>query len=415
MNKTVLSNGLTVITEHQEKAVSTMICYWVKAGGHYESNYPHGIAHFLEHMKFKGTGLRSKERIMEEVSEIGGRLNASTSSEWTRYYLYTPYDEWQHGAEFLTDIVFGSMFPEQEITIEKSVVIEEIKRAEDHPQMYGSRELLRMLRGMHPERAGNLGTESSVTSITREDLIRFNREYYQPHNIVLVVTGHIGHDKLTAYLEALVPPAEHSLRPSPLEKLKHSKLDGRTVYIERDIRQAQLHWGMYGPDRESDDRFAGYVAVRLLQSRLTKEIRIERGLAYAVAAEISTLYSEGTIAGYAAAALDRIDEVKRIIIDECLRLKNEIVPEDELFRAKKSITGRHLIAEDQRESVNARLASEHIFGASLEPVEFVERILEVGADEVKRFAQTYFHENGMLFVQVSKEAGESEPGVEQTA
>ncbi|CAG7644346.1 M16 family metallopeptidase [Paenibacillus allorhizosphaerae] len=415
MNKTVLSNGLTVITEHQEKAVSTLICYWVKAGGHHELNYPFGIAHFLEHMRFKGTASRSKERIMEEVSEIGGRLNASTSPEWTRYFIYTPYDEWQHGTEFLTDLIFGSIFPEQEIAIEKSVVIEEIKRAEDNPQMYGSRLLLRMLRGMHPERAGNLGTESSVTSITRDDLIRFNREYYQPHNIVLVVTGHIDHGKLVAYLESIVPPAEGYNAPPKLEKLKRSKLDGRTVYIERDIRQAQLHWGMYGPDRESPDRYAGYVAVRLLQSRLTKEIRTERGLAYAVTAEMNTMFSEGAITGYAAAALDRIDEVKRIIVAEFIRLKTESVPEDELFRAKKSITGRHLIAEDQRESLNARLASEHIFGVSFDPVEFADRVLEVEADDVMRFAETYFQDNSMLFVQVSKDAGESESNAEQTA
>ncbi len=117
LEKTVLSNGLTIITDHNEKAVSTFICYWVKAGGYHEADYPYGIAHFLEHMMFKGTTARAKERMNEMVEECGGRRGAATSTDRTKYFIYTPYEEWKQGVELLTDMVFHSTFPAEEIAL----------------------------------------------------------------------------------------------------------------------------------------------------------------------------------------------------------------------------------------------------------------------------------------------------------
>lgn len=408
LEKTVLSNGLTVITDHNEKAVSTLICYWVKAGGHYESGYPYGIAHFLEHMMFKGTTTRTKERINESVEECGGRRNAATGNDRTKYFIYTPYDEWKQGVELLTDMVFHSTFPEEEIAKEKKVVIEEIKRAEDNPREHGRRELMRMLSGMHPERASILGTEVSVSSITRGDLFRFHRQFYKPDNIVLVVTGHIDHAALVPFLEALaIPRAAEEPAPPVLEKLRFCPLDGRTVHIARDIRQAQLHWGMYGPDLESEARYAGYVGLHVLgggsASRLRKLIRGDRGLAYDVGASLSPRSSEGFITGYVGADPQRIDEVRAIIIAELNRLKAEPLQDDELFRAKKSITGQYLIAEDYPEAINSRLASKHMYREAVDPETFVDRIRAVNAEDVIQFAETYLNTAEMLFVQVNRE------------
>lgn len=411
LEKTVLSNGLTVITDHNEKAVSTLLCYWVKAGGHYEAGYPYGIAHFLEHMMFKGTTTRTKIRINELVEECGGRLNAATSSDRTKYFIYTPFDEWKQGVELLTDMVFHSTFADEEIAKEKNVVIEEIKRAKDNPREHGRRELLRMLSGMHPERAGVIGTESTVSSITRSDLLRFHNQFYHPDNIVLVVTGHIDHTALVQLLESLsIPkPSEH-LPPVVLEKLRLCPLDSRTLHIARDIRQTQLHWGMYGPDIESEAKYAGFVALHVLgggsASRLRKRIRGDRGLAYEVGASLSPRISEGFITGYVGTDPQRSDEVRDIIIAELNRLKAEPLQDDELFRAKKSITGRYLIAEDYPEAINSRLASKHMYQDAIDPDNFAERIRAVQPDDVLNFAETYLNLDQMLFVQVSREGNE---------
>ncbi|WP_379217586.1 M16 family metallopeptidase [Paenibacillus sp. GCM10012303] len=408
MEKTVLSNGLTVITDHNEKAVSTLICYWVKAGGHYESGYPYGIAHFLEHMLFKGTTTRTKERMNELVEECGGRRSAATSNDRTKYFIYTPYDEWKQGVELLTDMVFHSTFPEDEIAKEKNVVIEEIKRAEDYPREYGRRELLRMLSGMHPERASRLGTEATVSSITRSDLLRFHNQFYQPGNIVLVVTGHIDHAALVQVLESLsIPKPSEPIPPVVLEKLRPCPLDGRTLHIARDIRQTQLHWGMYGPDIESGDKYAGFIALHVLgggsASRLRKRIRGDRGLAYDVGASLSPWISEGFITGYVGTDPQRTAEARSIIMEELNRLKVEPLQDDELFRAKKSITGRYLIAEDYPEAVNSRLAIKHLYQEEADPDSFVTRIRGVQADDVLNFAKTYLNTDKMLFVQINRE------------
>ncbi|MCS7461257.1 insulinase family protein [Paenibacillus doosanensis] len=419
MQTTTLHNGLTVITSHNEQAVSTLLCYWVKAGGHHEHDYPYGIAHFLEHMMFKGTAVRTKEQISHDIEYYGGRLNAATGVDRTRYYAYTPYDRWKQGVSLLTDIVFHSTFPEHELQMEKKVVLEEIKRSQDHPREYGSRTLLRLLRGMHPERAGNLGTESTVSSISREDLVRFHSQFYRPGNIVLVATGHIPHEELVRHVSALdIPAAEPaSVRLDPLTRYQ---LGGRVVHEARDIRQAQLHWGMYGPDAYNDDKYAGFVAMHLLGggqgSRLWRRIRGEMGLAYEVRAGLSPMVSEGFITGYVATDPLRLEEAKAVILEELGRMRQERISDEELQRAQNAIVGRHMIAQDQAESVNARLASQQLYGLNTDPYHFAGRMRAVSADAVAAFAQTYLQQDHMLFVQVGRaeqtqEADAAEPAV----
>lgn len=407
MRKTVLENGLTIVSEHREQASSTLLCYWVRVGGHYEEHYPYGIAHLLEHMLFKGTSGRTKDQISNDIELCGGHLGAGTSTDRTRYYAYTPYDRWQDGIRLLTDMVFHSVFPEAELALEKKVVLEEIHRARDNPREFGGRTLSRLLRAMHPERASNLGTEESVTSITRDDLLRFHQQFYGAGNIVLAATGHVNHDELVKTVETLgIPPGG---RPAyGLEKLRRYELGGQTIHEQRDIRQAQLYWGLYGPDAYEDDKYAGYMAMHLLgggqASRLWRRVRGEKGLAYEVWATMSAMTSEGFITGFVATDPLRLKETKSIIIGELERMRRDPVTKDELERAKQAITGRHLIAQDKPEAINANLAARYLYDLNTDPRYFAERIRAVTAESILAFAQTYLDPNRMLYVQVSREA-----------
>ncbi|GAA4868863.1 pitrilysin family protein [Paenibacillus vulneris] len=413
MQKTTLANGLTIVSKHNEQAVSTLICYWVRAGGHYEKQYPYGIAHFLEHMLFKGTKGRTKEQITNDIENYGGRMNAATSVDRTRYYAHVPFDKWRQGVELLTDMVFHSEFPEEELQLEKKVVIEEIKRAHDNPRDHGSRTLLRMLRAMHPERAGNLGTEETLTAMTREDLIKYHRHYYKASNIVLVVTGNIEHDKLVEYISSLDIPASEPFT-EPLDKLQPYQLGGRVIHEARDIRQAHLHWGMYGPSSYEDDKYAGYVALHLLGgghgSRLKRRIRGEMGLAYEVWAAISPMVSEGFITGYVGTDPLRLEDAKNVILEELERMHHERITDEELERAQNAIIGRHMISQDQTEAVNSRLASEQLYRIQTDPHYFAAQIRSVTPEDVMAFARSYLRKDQMLFVQVSRaeEAGQDE-------
>ncbi|WP_158606479.1 M16 family metallopeptidase [Paenibacillus ginsengarvi] len=407
MQKTVLANGLTVVSEHQEQASSTLLCYWVRAGGHYEDRYPYGIAHLLEHMLFKGTTTRTKEQISYDIENYGGHLGAGTSTDRTRYYAYTPYDRWQDGVKLLSDMLFQSVFPEEELTLEKKVVLEEIHRSRDNPRELGGRTLTRQLRAEHPERASNLGTEESVTSITRDDLLRFHGEFYGAGNIVLAATGHVKHEELVDLLNGLNIPAGE--RPTHrLEKLQTCELGGRLIHEARDIRQAQLYWGLYGPDSFEESKYAGFVAMHLLgggqASRLWRNVRGEKGLAYEVWATISPMVSEGFITGFVATDPLRLGEVKSIIAGELERMRRERVTAEELERAQNAITGRHLIAQDKPEAINANMAARYLYDLNTDPRYFAERIRAVSGDSILEFAETYLDPARMLYVQVSREA-----------
>ncbi|MEF3302435.1 M16 family metallopeptidase [Paenibacillus sp. GYB003] len=407
MHKTVLANGLTVVSEHREQASSTLLCYWVRAGGHYEEHYPYGIAHLLEHMMFKGTGTRTKEQISYDIEHYGGHLGAGTSTDRTRYYAYMPYDRMKDGISLLTDMVFHSTFPERELELEKKVVIEEIHRARDNPREFGGRTLTRTLRAMHPERASNLGTEESVSGITRDDLLRFHREFYGAGNIVLAATGHVRHDELVAALNELDIPAG-SGPAYRLGKLRPYELGGQLIHEARDIRQAQLYWGMYGPDAYDDAKYAGYVAMHALgggqASRLWRSVRGDKGLAYEVWATMSPMVSEGFITGYVATDPLRLAEAKSIITGELERLRKERLPDEELTRAQQAITGRHLIAQDKPEAINANMAARYLYDLNTDPRYFAERIRAVTSEAVLDFANAYLDPSRMLYVQVSREA-----------
>lgn len=407
MRMTKLNNGLTIVSQHNEQASSTMLCYWVKAGGHYESQHPYGTAHFLEHMLFKGTSLRTKEQISTDIELYGGRLGAATGTDRTRYVAYTPYDKWKQGVALLTDMMFHSTLPDDEIILEKKIVLEEIHRASDSPRDHGARTMMRLLRAMHPERASNLGTEETVSGLTRDDLRQFHDHYYRPSNIVLAATGHVQHNELVNYVSTLDIPEQPSVA-TELGKLQPYALSGEVVHISRDIRQAQLHWGMYGPDTYNDTKYAGIVALHILgsgqASRLWRDVRGDKGLAYDVSASIHPMISEGFITGFVATDPLQVGQVKAIIAAQLDRIRQEPLTALELERAQSAVTGRHLIAQDSTEAINANLAVQQLYGLNTDARYFAERIHGVTADEVLAFAQTYLAPERMLYVQVSREA-----------
>jgi predicted Zn-dependent peptidase len=401
--KTVLSNGLTIISQHNEKSVSTLLNFWVKAGGHYEKGFPYGIAHFLEHMMFKGTKNRHRDEIIESIDEIGGRFNASTFVDKTHFYTTVPYDMWETGVTILADMIFHSTFPIEEMEKEKKVVLEEIKRSQDDPSGYASRLLLETLRSNHPERASVLGTPESVSSITRDDLLRFVATYYQPHNLVFVATGNIHHEALVTLLEQATPAKQGStIFEQPLPFAARSV--GGTVTIKRDIKQAHIRWGIPGPNALHEEFFTAEVISHVLgggmSSRFFKKIREEKGLAYATSAGYLANADEGFMLGYAGVNHANITEVKMLIIDELESLKTQMVTDKELNRVKNANIGHFLISQDDKEQINLNLAVEHMMKISGDPYSYAKGIRAVTAEDINKYANKYFHPTKIQFVEV---------------
>jgi predicted Zn-dependent peptidase len=395
----VLGNGLTVITEHNEAAVSTYLSFYVRAGGHYETDFPYGIAHFLEHMMFMGTTVRTKEQIRDEMDDCGGQMNAVTYPDHTRYYTTTPYYQWKKGADILSDMLFRSIFPEEELQRERRVVLEEIKRAQDDPMKYGGRLLMEKLRANHPERAGSLGTPETVSAIMRDDLLNYKDRYYHPGNMTLTVTGNIVHEELVDFLQTVTPSNEKKAADA-LAPLQPCVLTGETIHVPKDIKQAHLHWGMYGPCSDSSERAVSQLAVKILSSRLKKIIRGKKGVSYSVGASTSTMLSEGFILGFAGTDPGKVDEAKATVIGELNRLREEDVSEEELARMKNSLVGSYFIAQDNSGSRNWRLAYRNMYGVDVSPERFMREIGQLESEAVREFAGRYFDSKRMLFVQV---------------
>ena len=405
--ESTLTNGLRVITYHNPHAVSTLQSYYVKAGGNNEEHYPYGTAHFLEHMLFKGSNTISKEEIVERIDEVGGQINASTSSEMTRYYTVTPFDAWKTGANILSDMIYHASFPEEELAKEKNVVIEEIKRAYDDPSGFAFRKLIEELRFKNPERASVLGTIDSVSSITREHLTSFVAEYYQPHNMVYVATGNIDHDGLVSYLESVSPLKEHqSLRlPRPFERYL---FDGKEVKLHRETKQAHLRFGIFVSSVLDEELYTADVVANLLgggmTSRFFKLIREELGLAYTAAAGAVLSSDEGFLTGYVGADPQNVEQIKSIIIQELEKLKTELVSPRELTRVQNALSGRYLISQDSHFNINSNLAQHALFNIDPDPIKYATGIKHVTPAHIQTFANKYFGIHKILFVEISPNA-----------
>jgi len=403
MKKTTLKNGLTVITKNNEGNVSSMLTYWVKAGGNHEKNYPYGIAHFLEHMMFKGTKNRSKEQIKEAIDEIGGVFNATTSAERTNYYTIVPYTEWKVGTEVLTDMMFSSVFPEDEIEKEKKVILEEIKRSEDDPSGYAYRAMIEHFMKDRPERQSVLGSPETVTSVTREDFVSFVDAFYQPSNMVFVATGNINHEELCSLLEEITPKSSKEV-DAAIEHFVPFELGGETITLEKDTKQANLRWAIFGPDGHKKDAYVfeiiGTILGGSMSSRFFKTIREERGLAYSVNAGYIGNDDYGTLMGYVGTDPSKLEEVKEVITAELEKLKTELVSEKELNKVKNLEIGRFLVSQDSKQNINYNLAMQHLYGLGEEPKEYAKKIKSVTSEDIMRVANEYFGKEKFLFVEV---------------
>lgn len=405
--QTKLENGLTIITKHNENDNSVMLNYWVKVGGNNEKDYPYGIAHFLEHNMFKGTKKRSKNEIKEELEGVGGILNASTGSNVTNYHTIVPYTKWENGIEVLSDMMFNSVFPEEEVEKEKKVVLEEIKRSKDNFASYGFRVMIKEIFENHPERQSVLGNAESVSSITRENLVKFVDEFYQPENMVFVATGNVDHEKVVEKIEKLIPKKSKVVKPLKTE-LKMKEFNSQTVNITKDTSQAHLMFGLYGPT--SKDKEETYICEILsgilgggMTSRLFKSIREEKGLAYSVNASFTNSNDYGLMCGYVGTSPENVEQVKELIKEEFEYLKDHLVEEKELTKVKNMMSGRYLISNDSKQVQNSLLAYNYFFEEEDDPKKYAEELNKVTPEKIKEVANKYFSKDKFLFVQITPE------------
>jgi predicted Zn-dependent peptidase len=389
-----LGNGIRVVTAPMPQVQSVSCFVMLAAGSRFETPDSKGIAHFSEHMFFKGTERRPTARtISAEIDAIGGEFNAFTGKELTGYYVKCGAETRGVALDVLTDMLLNSRFDTEEIEKEKGVILEEMNVYLDTPARYVGSVYDRLLYADQPLGWDILGTRETIEAATRETFASYLDTWYRPERIVVGIGGRID-DGLREELEALLGGLEPAQTGAPAPVALPP--DGSPVALHtKQSEQAHIILGVRGYPIGHPDRYAlQLLAVVLgggMSSRLFTEVRERRGLAYYVHAAGSSYTDTGTVYAGAGVDVSRVDEAITTILAELRKIADEPVPADELEKARGYAKGRFVLRlESPQGTIQYGLRREVLEGEIEDPEELVRQLDSVTAEDVQRVARDLF-------------------------
>jgi len=388
-----LPNGLVVITEPMGHVRSVSVGVWVNCGSRREPQRLNGMAHFIEHMVFKGTERRSAEQIAREVDSVGGMLDAFTSKELICFNTKVLDEHLPLAFDVLADLVLRPRFAAEDIEKEKGVILEELKMDQDNPD-YLVHELFTQgfWRG-HPLGKPILGTPKTVKGFRRSAVRECYHKWFGPQNLVITAAGHLQHKELLALVEKEFGKLKKG------KKGKAERVPPVTPHItlksKKDLEQAHVCLGVASYPVAHERRFATAVLNNILgggmSSRLFQNIREKRGLAYAVYSDVSPYRDTGLLSIYAGTAVKTIPEVVRLVMAEFRDLKETPVPAEELRRAKDYLKGSLMLSLESTSSRMSNLARQEMyFGRFISMDELLQAVERVTAAEIQEIAREFF-------------------------
>ncbi len=393
IRKTVLPNGLTILTERMEHVRSVAMGVWIKAGSRHESAEINGISHFVEHMVFKGTRSRSAQRIAREVDAIGGNLDAFTGKESICLNIKVLDEHVGQALDVLSDMVMNPVFSDEDILRERGVILEEIKMDEDNPDYLISEIFTQNFWKDHPLGKPILGTRETVKSFEQNTLFGYYGERFHGGNIIFSAAGNLEHDdlvaKVVARFEALPSGTNSGFGEAP------STVSRIIMRNKKALEQVQLCLGVPSPPIAHEQRYVTLVLNTILgggmSSRLFQTIREERGLAYAIYSDLNPYRDTGALCVYAGTPASKALQVIELIMDEFRRMKNELLTSDELQRAKDLLRGNILLGLESSTSRMSNLARQEMyFEYFFSMKEVIDMVENVTAEQVQNMAQSLF-------------------------
>jgi len=375
VHETTFDNGLRVVTQQVPGMHTVSIGVWVSNGARCEQSVEQGVAHFIEHLLFKGTKRRTARQITREIDSLGGILNAFTSYEYVCYYAKALAKTLPQVVDILSDMFLHSTFPADEIEKERKVVLQEIKMRDDAPEESIHDRLHQSFWKGHPLGHPILGTEETISNMSRDAILDFRSHWYRPSEIIIAAAGGVEHQALVALLHesfSCLEPGESRRVVKPQTRLA----SGRVLELcERDLEQTLICLGTEGLPTNSPDRYSLMILNAILgggmSSRLFEEIREKRGLAYSVYSYVSSFADAGSMAIYAGSERERSCEAVKIILEEMARLRDELVPRDELEAAREQIKGKILMSLESSDSYMSRLARSYLNFSRYQPLDEV--------------------------------------------
>ena len=390
-----LENGVTVIVEPIEDR-PLALGVWVRVGSRDEPAHLAGMAHFIEHMVFKGTTNRTAFQISEEVDAMGGYINAMTHKEYTLFHIDVLPAHLEAALDILADLVKNPRFAEEDIRKEQGVVLEEIRMTEDNPQeKVFDLFVERIWDHQHAMARPILGKAETVRCFDRAGIFEFYK-YYQPEHLIVTAAGAVKPERVLDAVKRVFGDLEPGMRaPS-----RQPPQPNRHFYIEdRDSQQANLVLGVPSLGRHDERRFTLEVMNTILgggmSSRLFKKIREELGLAYAVFSSASLFEDSGIFIVYVGTEPKNARQTVEISLAEIERLVREPVPEGELRLAKEKLKGNILLGLETSHSRMVRLGIGELYNIHAPVEELVTKIERVTSDEIQEIASELFGHDGL--------------------
>jgi len=400
INKTVLGNGVRIVTEKVPAVHSVTIGIWVKTGSRHENGSESGLAHFIEHMLFKGTEKRSACEIARVIDSVGGSINAFTSKEYTCFYVKVLRQHLSLAVDLLCDIIFKSVFNEEEIEKERNVIFQEISMVHDTPDDYVQDLFIQSYFGNHPLASAILGEVETVQAFKRRDIVDyFTEKHLVPKKIIISAAGNIEHEEV---LEEVVKRFDH-LKDADSETDSFLFTPERKVsYHFRELEQVHICLGTTGYSQEDDQRYPLYILNAVLggsmSSRLFQEIRENRGLAYSVFSFTSSFIDTGMFGIYLGTTKENVKESLGLVMRELNRITDVEVNGSELTDAKEQLKGNMLLSLESTDSKMSRIARSEIYYDEYVPIEdIIEKVDAVSAEEVREAAKNIFKDDLFTF------------------
>lgn len=390
--RTVLPNGIRIVTETIPHVRSAAIGFWYRAGSRDETPEKNGISHLIEHLMFKGTKNRTAKEIAEEIDAAGGQMNAYTSKEHTCYYARVLDEHVDLAIEILADMLLNSVFAPGEMEKEKGVILEEIKMYEDSPDEIVHDLFAEAAFAGHPLGQSVLGHEETVKAIRREDVLAYIDQRYVGENLVVAAAGRLVHDEIVEMVQRWfggLPRGSGNDRAIPPNKAFPLRIQ------PKETEQVHLCVGARSFPRNHADRYAVHVIdVALgggMSSRFFQELREERGLVYSTYSYHASFQETGLFTIYAGVSPANLLEVLHLIRDGLDRVVRDGLEPAELQRAKEQLKGSLMLGLENTANRMSRIAQAELFDEELlTPDQLIETIDRVSLDDVHRVLRELF-------------------------
>lgn len=409
--KTVLSNGIRVVTEEIPFVHSVATGIWVGAGSRDEGENERGITHFIEHMLFKGTHRRSALDIAKEFDSVGGFANAFTSKEQVCLHAKVLDAHLPLVVDILTDIFLNSLFAPEEIEREQQVILQEIRMIEDTPDEYIHILFQEAFWKNNPLGLPIYGSAGSVEQIDRDSMLQYFSRAFRPDRIVVAAAGHLEHERFIDLIASRMEGLNHSGTPPHREPPAQHR---NTGIISKDLEQVHLCLGFPGTSLVDEHRLACHLLNVILgssmSSRLFQEIREKRGLAYSVYSFVNSHVDTGMLGIYAGVASENVLETLRLLREQLSLLASHAIPDAELNAAKECLRGSmYLNAESTDARMNRLAKNEFLFGRHIPFEEVEDNIRKVTPEAVLAWFREVYQPSRvslMLFGPVNMDAVE---------